>query len=130
MGAVPLPWAFVTAAASDDCCSRLSVVVLSAAVAWDGTPAERRAEDKQPNAPITNTLVGVFIIFPPGESQTVDEQPSCHAQNERDSQKPLSRAILPGIEWGIAARYFSLCKMEHWLQEKTFDASLFRDIVS
>jgi hypothetical protein len=69
MGAVPLPWAFVTAAARDGCCSRLIVVELSAATAYEDPPAWSRAEDKQPTAPITSTLVDVFIVVPPGKSR-------------------------------------------------------------
>jgi hypothetical protein len=63
MGAVPLFWAMITAASVDDCCSRLSVV--SAAVAVGIKAVEHSTEDKQPAAPITNTLLGVFMIVPP-----------------------------------------------------------------
>jgi len=42
----------------------------------------------------------------------------CQASKWCDRQKAPSQAILRAVERQITVRYFLLCKMEQWLQEK------------
>jgi len=42
----------------------------------------------------------------------------CQALKWCDRQKAPSQAILRAVEQQITVRYFLLCKMEQWLQEK------------
>jgi len=42
----------------------------------------------------------------------------CQASKWCDRQKAPSRAILRAVEQQVTIRYFLLCKMEQWLQEK------------
>lgn len=118
MGAVPLFWAMIATASVDDCCSRLSVV--SAAAAVGVKAVEHSAEDKQPATPMTNTLLGVFMIVPP-KFQTLDEQPACQLENSCERQKAASQAILQRMALCDSVRYFLLCKLEQWVQENAFD---------
>jgi hypothetical protein len=52
----------------------------------------------------------------------------CQAPKWCDRQKAPSRAILRAIELRVSIRYFLLCKMEQWLQEKASGGTLFFNI--
>lgn len=52
----------------------------------------------------------------------------CQEPKWCDRQKAPSRAILLAIELRVSIRYFLLCKMEQWLQEKASGGTLFFNI--
>ena len=52
----------------------------------------------------------------------------CQALKWCDRQKAPLQAILRAVEQQITVRYFLLCKMEQWLQEKASGGTLFFNI--